>query len=139
MERLTMANMTSKITPEAEAQLAAIGAKLGLKFEIGKTKLGTTGADATMQIRIETVSADGKSAEQREFERLAPHYGLLAEDYGRIIAAGRKRFRLVGFNPNAPVNCLRAALCSTGTAYIFSMADFQTYALPRDGEAKKAA
>lgn len=139
MDRITLASMSAKITPEIERQLAEIGAKLGLKFEIGKAKIGPTGNDATVQVSIETVTEDGKSAEQREFEKLAPHFGLSAEDYGRIIVLGRKRYRLVGFRPNAPVNCLRAALCSTGTEYILSMEHFERYALPRVESAKKAA
>lgn len=132
MERLTTVNVQSKITPEIEKQLAEIGAKLGLKFAVGKVKLGATGADATLSIKMETVTADGKSAEQREFERLAPHYNMTADDYGRIVTLRKSRYRLIGFKPNATVNCLRAVLVSTGTEYILSMEHFSMYAEPRE-------
>jgi hypothetical protein len=130
MERLTAVNVQSKITPEIEKQLAEIGAKLGLKFEVGKAKLGVTGADATISIKIETVTADGKSAEQREFERLAPHFSMTSDDYGRIITLRNSHYRLIGFRPNATVNCLRATLVSTGKEYILSMEQFERYAQP---------
>lgn len=138
MERITAATLKTKITPEVEAQLDAIGKKLGLKFLIGKVDLSTAGVKATLPITIETLSEDGKSAEQREFERLAPVYGLEAEDYGRIIEHGRKRYRLYGFRPNGKKNCLRVALCTTGGEYIMSLEHFDKYALPRE-KTRKAA
>ena len=44
--------------------------------------------------------------QKAEFEMFAPLVGMKKEDYGKTILQGKKLYKIVGINPNAPKNCV---------------------------------
>lgn len=61
--------------------------------------------DFKMKIRITPGEQDTKRI---EFEQSCEYYGLLPADYGREFTYGGDRFKITGFNHNAPRYPIRA-------------------------------
>ena len=90
---------------EMESALSTIAEKYNCDVSIGNIKYDDINTDIVVSLRSK--GADGKSADQLNFEKYCNQYGFLPEDYGFTFTDGGKTFTFVGFNPKARKNfCL---------------------------------
>lgn len=92
-DRATILNLQQRILET----LAPLGEELGIEFEGGDSQFNAS--QAQLGLRVTLTPRDGLTAEQREFNQLAPAFGLTAEDYHRTLTRGGTRYRLIGFKP----------------------------------------
>ena len=97
MTKLTAATL-AEIAPEIAEALAGVAERHGIQFNLTNGAADREGLSGSFKLGLEAVDTEtGMSAEQRLFELHAPRFGFAASDYGREIAYGRARYRLVGF------------------------------------------
>ena len=87
---------------EMESALAAIAAKYNCDVSIGNIKYDDINTDVSVSFRSK--GADGKSADQLNFEKYCGQFGFKPEDYGFTFTDNGKTFEFVGFNPKARKN-----------------------------------
>lgn len=90
---------------EMESALAAIAEKYNCDVSVGNIKYDDINTDISVSFRSK--GADGKSADQLNFEKYCGQFGFKPEDYGFTFTDNGKTFKFVGFNPRARKNyCL---------------------------------
>jgi hypothetical protein len=129
------------LRPQVEQALAELGDRFGIDFALGRGSYNSSGVSGSFTLEMSTRDeATGKSGAQVIFERYAPRYGLTAEDFGREFSIRKTRYKIVGINPNAPVNCLTIARVRDDKEFVASV---EIYTQARDAESgglmKKAA
>ena len=87
---------------EMEAALAAIATKYNCDVSIGNIKYDDINTDISVSFRSK--GANGKSADQLNFEKYCGQFGFKSEDYGFTFTDNGKTFEFVGFNPKARKN-----------------------------------
>ena len=87
---------------EVEAALSTIAAKYNCDVSAGNIKDDDINTDMTISFRSK--GADGKSADQLNFEKYCGQFGFKPEDYGFTFTDNGKTFEFVGFNPKARKN-----------------------------------
>jgi hypothetical protein len=118
--------------PQIEDALKELGERLGIDFKLGRGTYNGSGVNGSFALEMAARdAATGKSGAQVLFERLAPRYGLTAEDYGREFTYQRTRYKLVGINPKSPVNCLSVARVKDDKEFVISI---ETYTFARTVE-----
>lgn len=122
--------------PQIEEALKELGERLGIDFSLGRGTYNASGVSGSFALEMAARDeATGKSGGQVLFERLAPRYGLTAEDYGREFTYQRNRYKLVGINPKSPVNCLTILRVKDDKEFVMGL---ETYTFCRDMEYGKA-
>lgn len=87
---------------EMETALSAIAEKYNCDVSIGNIKYDDINTDIVVSLRSK--GADGKSADQLNFEKYCGQFGFKPEDYGFTFTDNGKTFEFVGFNPKARKN-----------------------------------
>lgn len=89
--------------------LGAVAQECGLsKLQTGHIRYEYDGLSAKITVNAEATAKDGSNADEREFKRYAPLFGLKESDLHRKITFGGKRYEIVGLRPNRrkyPVLC----------------------------------
>ena len=109
----------SQLRYEMETALAAIATKYNCDVSVGNIKYDDINTDIVVSLRSK--GADGKPADQLNFEKYCGQFGFKPEDYGFTFTDGKKTFTFVGFNPKARKN------------YCLLRCDDQTYVSSPDG------
>ncbi|MCK5644995.1 MAG: hypothetical protein KAJ19_29615 [Gammaproteobacteria bacterium] len=94
---------------EINTALAAIEAKHGVKFEIGRI----TFTDNNFRTRLECTSASDKSGNavdprQTKFEANSWKFNIAKDAFGKTFSKGGRKYKIVGLNPRAkkyPLQC----------------------------------
>ena len=125
-----MANLNQQvlnsIRTDVEKALKEIGDRHGIDLALGRGTFTPSGLTGKLPIEMAARNdATGKSGLQTEFEKLAPRYGLTAEDFGREFSHSRRRFKLIGINPTRPTNCLTIACVKNGTEYLLDLESYK--------------
>jgi len=94
-------NEAKNILARIEAELPALGQKLGLKLTPGRASYGDT---VELKIEAAPILADGSaiSKEAEDFKRYAMDYGLEPSDLGRTFDSNGWTFTLTGLRPGRP-------------------------------------
>lgn len=101
---------------EMETALSAIAEKYNCDVSIGNIKYDDINTDISVSFRSK--GADGKSADQLNFEKYCGQFGFKPEDFGFTFTDKNKTYTFIGFNPRARKNyCL---LRCEGTTYTTS-------------------
>ena len=88
----------SAIRADLIAALDTVAEAHGLTMSLG----GLTYDDTGFRTKITAHRGSAEDAERAEFERYAPRFGVTAAHFGHEFALSNgKRYRLVGFRPNA--------------------------------------
>ena len=88
---------------EMETALAAIADKYNCDISVGNIKYDDINTDVSVSFRSK--GADGKSADQLNFEKYCSQFGFKPEDYGYTFTdKDDKTYTFVGFNPKARKN-----------------------------------
>ncbi|NTF18262.1 hypothetical protein G6L37_07565 [Agrobacterium rubi] len=133
MATLNQQTLTS-IRIDVEKALKEIGDRHGIDLNFGHGSFTPSGLTGKLQIKMAARNdSSEKSGQQIEFEALAPRYGLTADDYGREFSHGRRRFKLIGINPNRPSNCLSIACVKNGTEYLLDLQSYRFAISMEDG------
>lgn len=120
------------------AAVKGLEEELGIKIELGRGSMDRSYKVGTLKLELSSVGEDG-TAENREaldFKRMAPLYGMKADDLGREFAAGGKRYKISGWRIKAPAKPILAARVDNGKEYIWALEDVKMYL---EREDKKAA
>jgi len=97
----------SSLRPQIDAELIALGKKLGIEFKAGNASC--SGTSATFKLEMSLVGdTAGKSAEEIEdiklrnqFNEYAKLFNLTPDDFCRELIVNGEKFELVGFKPRA--------------------------------------
>lgn len=92
-DRATILNLQQRILET----LAPLGEELGIQITGGDSRFSASQASVAFSLAL--TPRDGLTAEQREFNQLAPAFGLTAEHYHHPLTRGGTRYRLIGFKP----------------------------------------
>ena len=101
---------------EIETLLAPLAAKYGCEITAGNIKYDDILTTVSLQFKS---CADGKSADQLNFEKYCVQYGFGPEDYGFTFAVQDKTYTFKAFKTSArkyPCICE----CSDGKSYAFT-------------------
>jgi len=94
--KFSKANLPA-IRAEIDAALASVLTKYGLAAELGNIKFSDQ--DFRAQITVNTGSAaDGA---KRKFDDYAYRFGLTGNEFGKFIASGGKKYKIIGLNPKS--------------------------------------
>jgi len=109
-------NGFQQLKGELLAELAALGKRHGLEFDVEGGRFDST--SFLMPLAIRAIPAAGQmSHAESEFARYCSRYGLLPEDYGAEFTSGGYRFRLVGIKPSRPKYPLQCERVGDGKVY----------------------
>lgn len=110
------------IKSDAEAVLATVAEKHGVKITFGNGSF--TPDNASLKMEIAGITSEGvvKTKEATDFERYASAFGLKPEDLGTTFTYNGKEFKLIGAKPRSTKFPLLAVNLKNG----------KTYKLPKD-------
>ena len=109
-----MAKVTKDFLKESreliDAELKALGDKLGVTFRAGSGSYETDGSAGHYKLEI---VAKGANPAQSKFNRVCHLYNLKPEDFGKTLKISGREFKLVGLNTRAPkkpveIECLKS-------------------------------
>lgn len=94
---------------EIEQALAAVEAKNGVKFDLGRI----TFTESNFRVKLECTSAADKSGNavdprQVKFDANVWRYNIAKDAFGKTFTKGGRKYKIVGLNPRAkkyPLNC----------------------------------
>jgi hypothetical protein len=137
----TIDSKTLKVLrPEIEKALKDLGGRFGIDFSLGRGTYNHSGVNGSLVLEMAARDeASGKSGAQVLFERHAPLFGLKPDDFGREFTHSRKRFKIVGINPNSKVNCLTIARLPDGKEFVMAAETYRASLLMEELLHKKAA
>jgi len=92
----------SVLVPQIEQELKAFCDKHNLSVKFQKGNLSHDASNASLTFRFDVNSNDGKSVEQKEFEKYASLFDLKASDYKRKFMSNGKQYTLTGIAPSRP-------------------------------------
>jgi hypothetical protein len=99
-----------------DAELAALGEKLGLKLTLGSCSFSAT---ATFKLEAAPLKADGTAVrkEAEDFKALGGLFGFEPEDLGKAFHYNGRSFRLAGLLPKCHRFPILAADATTGKEF----------------------
>ncbi len=105
------------IKSDAEAVLASVAEKHGVKISFGNGKFSAD--NATLKLEIASIAANGqvKTKEATDFERYASAFGLKPEDLGTIFTYNGREFKLIGAKPRSTKFPLLAEWTKNGKVF----------------------
>ncbi len=136
-----------------EAELAALGARLGLKFSIGSGSYDPAGATASLKLEISVDDPAVKEASARarwnanctyigiDFNR-PEETGLRPEDFGTVFVNKGTSYRTNGINPGRSKFCISVEVLdgpNAGKTLAFDERAVPAIRLATDAAATKAA
>ena len=117
----TMANklMTRDAIREINADLIALGAKLGYKFNIQGGKFDSTSYRPKLSIEIIDTSGASVDAEKK-FRAYAPLFGIPVDAYGKTFQHGTGTWKIVSIMPRRRKYPIEAENTCTGKRMLFT-------------------
>jgi len=111
--------VVTKLRNHIEAELEKSALALGLSIKVGRGKFTTE--NCTFQLEVAVVGEGGKVRDRTvtDFERLAPQWGLEADDMHRVFEYDGHTFQIVGANRSAPKYPIIARRLSDKKQYKF--------------------
>jgi hypothetical protein len=106
------------VNEEAMALLKPLAEKYGLTLGRGAGSF----ADQTfnMKVTFAATAADGKSADQAEFEKVCYAFGMKPEDWHKTFSTTKGEYRLAGLLPKRSKYCVRGEATSDGSRLLFT-------------------
>ena len=100
-----------------EAELKALGEKLGVTFKAGSGSYEPDGSAGHYKLEITEVRDDGVTAEQLKFNKVCQLYNLKPQDFGKTLKVNGRDFKLVGLNTRAPKNPVMIKCLESGGSF----------------------
>ena len=90
-DQVTALNLQQRILDT----LQPLAEELGV--ELTSSKMSSNPGQVDLALSVALIPQDGLTPEQREFNQLAPSFGLQDSDYGRTLLYNRNKYQLIGF------------------------------------------
>ena len=109
-------SVVRELSQEAHEALALVGAELGLSVEYKSGNFDETSAVLKFEFAVVGENGEAMTREAKDWQTLAPMYGLPEDAVGQQFVSANGRFRIVGWkagNTKYPVIAIRASLISS--------------------------
>lgn len=103
---------------EVEAALLPFANKYGLTLSMRGGTYNDWSWLAKVEFKVKE-TAEGKSAEQAEFEKYCHQFSCKPQDYGRTLTINGKEFTLIGFALNRSKFTIKVKSLDTGKIHLF--------------------
>ena len=109
------------ICSEIDEAVQSVAEKYGIKLERGNASYRTNNFVLKINGSVLTDTGQAMTREASDFQKMAPLFGLSADDLGKEFVANGKRFVITGLKPRSPKYPILAAEVGTGTTYKFQV------------------
>lgn len=113
-----------EVMRRAEAALAPLAEEFGLTL----TPKGSSYDETVLRLRVELgirQLADGRSADQAQFEKFCVIYGLSPNEFGREFEHGGIRYKIVAVQPSRDKRPIVGARTRDGKRFLFRPLEVQ--------------